>query len=132
MLISGIWEQQPTFRLIPIEKDCPYNEAIYDPAQKVLAVLSRDKKESYHFLPKLDDNGDILRTKGNKPRSDGKPYAEQRVMVPTYYEYFISNPDQIEFFVKQFAANSDKFQYKDFIKPKDESDKSKVSADDSN
>lgn len=129
ILISSVWENQPTFRLIPILNECPYNECIYDPANKMLAILSKEKKETYHFLPKLDDNGDILKVKQGKPRVDGKPYQEQRVMVPTYYEYFITGEEEITEFIKNFAFNEDIFDYNKYLKSQEDgSDQSQVSA----
>lgn len=130
-LISSLWEQQPTFRLIPVTTDCPFVEIIYDPANKVLALLSKDKKEGYHFLPKLDDNGDILKVKPGKIRPNKQPYQEQRVLLATYYEYFINNEDEISDFVVEFSTNCHTFDYKKYFTiletKEDESYKSEVS-----
>ena len=47
MLITSSWGAKKTFKMIPVEKDCPYNECIYDLDSKVLAVIG---KESKYFL----------------------------------------------------------------------------------
>ncbi len=111
LLVNSEWDKKPTFKMIPTRIDCPYNEAIYDPETKALAVISKEKKETFHFLPRLDDNGDILRVKPGKTRSGGKPYQEQRVNVETYYEYYISDRQDIDNFIKTFADNTDEFDY---------------------
>jgi hypothetical protein len=45
MLITSAWGSKKTFKLIPISPECPYNEAIFDVDNKVLAVISKQKKE---------------------------------------------------------------------------------------
>ena len=40
MLVSGNWGPYETFKLIPVNTDCPYVEAIFDPSGKILAVIS--------------------------------------------------------------------------------------------
>ena len=37
--------------------DSPYTEAMFDPASGILAVISKVMKQSYHMVPKLDDDG---------------------------------------------------------------------------
>ena len=118
ILVSSVWKDKQTFKLIPIDKECPYNECIWDDQQHILAIVSKEKKDTYHFLPKLDDSGDIQAVK--KPRPNKQPYAEQRVMIETYYEYFISDIDEISDFIDKFATNSDTFDYKKYLsKPVD-------------
>lgn len=111
ILVSSLWREIPTFKMIPTSKDCPYNECIYDPQEGILAIVSKEKKETYHLLPKLTETGDILMVKNNHKRADGKPYAEQRVLMDTYYEYFIRNRSEIEDIIRLFAANADVFDY---------------------
>lgn len=114
LLISSLWKDKATFKMIPTSLDCPYNECIYDPEEKILAIVSKQKKEAFHMLPKLTDTGDVVLVKNGK-RIDGKPYAEQRVMMDTYYEYFIREQNEIEDFVTSFASNTASFDFQRYF-----------------
>lgn len=114
LLISSSWDGQPTFKMIPASKEAPYNEVIFDPAAPALAIVSKEKKQTLHMLPKLTDTGDVQMLKVAK-RENGKQYAEQRVSMETFYEYFIENQDEILDFVKTFAFNGATFDYQSIV-----------------
>ena len=44
MLLQASWQDQQTFRMIPINDNCPYVECIFDPGTKVFVVISKIKK----------------------------------------------------------------------------------------
>lgn len=110
MLVSATWKEQLTFKLIPVSVDCPYNEVIFDVGQKVLAIVSKEKKDTLHMIPRVNDLGEVAMVKTGK-RTDGKPYAEQRVTMETYYEYFITDKIEIDDFINRFAVNATSFDY---------------------
>jgi len=110
MLTSSNWGPHKTFKLIPVTPDCPYVEAIFDPSSKILAVISKVSKQSFHMIPKLDDNGDPIKLKIGK-RSNGKDFKEQRSLMQTNAEYYISDKVDIEVLIKGFAINADTFDY---------------------
>ena len=114
MLVTGSWGNNKTFKMIPVTNDCPYNEAIFDRDGKVLALIGKEKKESFHMLPKLSDDGDVLHLKIGR-RSNGKDYKEERKLLETYYEYYIENPEEIEQVVKSLATNADTFDFKQYM-----------------
>ena len=89
MLITSNWNQTKTFKAIAITKEC------------------------YHLLPNLDDNGDPVMTK-LKARPDGKKYKEQRVLLNTYTEIYISESDEIESFIKMFCVNAKDYDWKQY------------------
>jgi hypothetical protein len=96
------WNDKVSFRLMSIHKDCPYNEAIFDPEQKILAVISKDSKDKPMMMPRLSDKGDIIPTR----RADGNQgWQEQRVVIPAYYEYYLEDINDIVAFVSRFAIN---------------------------
>jgi hypothetical protein len=64
MLINSVWNEQPTFKLMPISNESPYVECIYDPESKVFVVISKTKKTTLHMLPELDSYG--VRVTGTK------------------------------------------------------------------
>lgn len=102
MLIHSAFKNVKSFSLISVDKNCPYIEALFDPASKVLAVITKEKKNTFHMVPKLKDDGTPM---GNK---------QQRVQIQTYGEYYITNTEDIDNFISIFAIN-DNFDYKKFI-----------------
>ena len=115
-LISSKWGGKPTFKMIPISIDCPYNEILFDPNAKALAIVSKEKKETFHMVPRLTETGEKVTLKPGKIKTDGKNYAEQRVTLETYYEYYIENEHEIVEFVEKFANNADVYDYSTIIK----------------
>ena len=102
MIYAAKWNDKQTFRLMPINEDCIFNEAIFDPEQKVLAVISKDIKEKPMMMPRLNDRGDIIPTK----RANGEQgWQEQRIIMDAYYEYYIEDMSDIIAFIKMFAIN---------------------------
>jgi len=114
MLITSTWGDKKTFKLIPVTPDSPYNEGIYDPDTQVLALVGKERKQSLHMLPKLNDLGDVYRLKIGK-RDNGKDYAEERKTLETYYEYYLENHAEIETFIKSVSINADSFDYSQYL-----------------
>lgn len=109
-IITSTWNKQKTFKLIPISADCPYNEGIFDPETKTLAIISKDKKQSMHMVTKLNESGDPEFLKIGK-RLNGKDYKEERKILETFYEYYIEDKGDILNFLSDVAVN-----YKDYLK----------------
>ena len=103
-----------TFKLIPISIDCPYVEAIFDPGSKILAIISRIAKETYHMVDKLDDNGDPVKMKINR-RADGSDTKKERRLLKTYAEYYITDKVEIENIINGFCVNADSFDYDQYL-----------------
>ncbi len=114
LLITSNWGDNKSFRLMPVSKECPYSEGIYDPESNVLVIMSGEIKESMHMLPKLDDSGDAIRTKAVRPNK--KNYKEQRVQLETFTEYYISVREEIENLISMIAINAESFDYKKYLK----------------
>jgi hypothetical protein len=107
---------QRSFKMIPANNDCPYVECIYSMKDGFLAVITKNMKQSYHMVPKLDDNGDPVPMKG-KVRSNNKDYKEERRLVDTFSEFYIMTKEEIEGFIKLYAINAEGFDYDMFINP---------------
>ena len=122
MLVTSSWGNDKTFKLLPITPECPYNECIFDVSTKVLAIIGKEKKESFHMLPKLSDEGDVQYMKIGK-RNNGKDYKEERKMLETFYEYYIEHPQEIIDFLNIFAVNADSFDYTQYLEKKVEQQK---------
>jgi hypothetical protein len=114
MLITGTWGQKKTFKLIPVTPDTPYNEGIYDLDSKVLALVGKEKKQSMHMVPKLDDYGDLKPMKVGR-RSNGKDYQEERKTLETYYEYYLDTPEEIKQVINLLAINADTFDIDQYL-----------------
>lgn len=107
-VISSTWgevgKENPTFKMFPVTEDCPYQECIYDPQRRILAVISKIRKQNYIMTHKVDENGDPVFLKhGN--RANGKNYKEERRLVETFTEYYIESPAEIKEFIEMFAIN---------------------------
>ena len=111
--VSSVWGEYKTFRLIPIHKDCPYLEGIFDPNLQVMVFISDKHKNSYHMLPVLDSDGEVIPSK--KKRSNGKTYKEERRMVETYQEYYIVEREEILKMLEMFCQNYDTFDFAKFM-----------------
>jgi hypothetical protein len=92
------WQNKDTFKLMPINNECPYTEAIFIPDNKMLVVISKDKLQKPTVIGKLDDYGMPL-TKG------GKQVLERRNM-DAYVEYYLEDMKDITSFLDMFAYNS--------------------------
>lgn len=108
MIVSAPWKDEPSFRMIPITEDCPYAEILYDPNEKVLAIISKLAKDKPQMMPKLNTStGQVKTTKGRA--TEGGPLenfpVQERVIMPVYYEYYIDSKEDIKFFIEHFAMN---------------------------
>jgi len=111
--IYSVWGNNQTFRLFPVDVNCPYLECIYDPESKILVVISKNNKQSYHMLPQLDDHGDPVAAK--RQRANGKNVKEERRLVDTYQEYYVIVNEQIYDFLSKVAINAEDFDFKKFV-----------------
>lgn len=118
------WNSQPSFKMIPLTSDCPFNEVIFDSTQNVLAIVSKEKREKPHMMHRLDDKGRPIEIKNEQK------FAEMRVMVDSYYEYYIEHQEDIQAFVKHFAVSINHDALGDlFDEPKKKSLSKKVDKD---
>ena len=114
LIVTGYWGEGKTFKMIPATDDCPFTEAMYDTNTGLLAVIGKIKKQVFHNVPKVDDNGDMVYVKTGK-RENGKPYKEERRTIETFHEYYIIEEEEIIEFVKKFGVNAKTFDYMKYI-----------------
>lgn len=114
MLVNSVFRNARSFSLIPVSVDSPYVEAMFDPSSGILAVIGKERKESFHMMPRLDDNGQPQRLKVPN-KTTGKTVKEQRVSLNTFQEYYINDKSDIETFIELFAVNASSFNYKEFL-----------------
>jgi hypothetical protein len=101
LVYSTDWYGRRTFRMLPVTEECPFNEVIFDPSTKVLAVISKEFKEKPHMFPKLNVTGKPLYS-----TDPNNAYVEERIVMDTYYEYYLDDMQDIRAFVNRFAINS--------------------------
>ena len=110
LVISSTWgdvgSERPTFKMIPVTVDCPYQECIFEPSKKILAVISKVRKQNYIMTHKIDENGDPVFLK-HGARQNGKNYKEERRLIETFTEYYIESLLEIRQFIEMFAVNPD-------------------------
>jgi hypothetical protein len=117
MLYTTATNGEKTFGLLPLNSDCPFNEAIYMPKLEALAILSKSTRDTFTMLERLDENGEVSFT-NIKDKETGKTKhvaKQQRVQVATPWEYFINEKDEIREFIRMYAVNADSFDYAKFM-----------------
>ena len=114
MLVNSVFRGVRSFSLVPVSLESPYIEAMFDPSSSILAVIGKEKKESFHMMPRLDENGQPQKLKVPN-NTTGKTVREQRVTLNTFQEYYINDKADIETFVELFAINASSFNYKEFL-----------------
>jgi hypothetical protein len=107
----------PTFKMLPVTQDCPFNEVLFDPKSKILAIVGKEKKQAYRMLPKLNDKG-----KQVVAMERGVPVeVQERKLMENFYEYYLEEIEDIEYFINKFAINSKDFNWMSFINSEKES-----------
>ncbi len=111
LLTSTQWNEQDTFKMIPISQDAPYVEVIYDKESKVMVVISKQTKISLHMLPKLDENGYPTQVKSGPHAGKQK---QERKQLEVFYEFYIDNQTDMQNIIEHLAVNSD-FNWKQYL-----------------
>ena len=102
ILITSSWEDKKTFKMIPVNDRCLYNECIFDPVECILAIVSKEYKKNLHMIPQLTTDGQVK-------------VGKERIKLDTYYEYFIEEKEEIVDFIKSMADNDFTYNYKDIL-----------------
>jgi hypothetical protein len=114
MLVKSSFRNANSFTLIPVSNNSPYVEAMFDPSSSILAVISKTMKGSFHMVPRLGDDGAPQRLKTPNQQT-GKTVKEERKLVDTFSEFYLSDKADIEMFISIFAINAKQFDYKSFF-----------------
>lgn len=117
-LITTYWGDRKTFKLMPIDNNCPYMEVIYDINTDLLAVLSKASKENLQLVPKLDDDGNQVAVK--KPKQNGKPWKEKHLLMTVPQEFYLTERDEQKEFIDAFAVNADSYDYNKYFEEHDQ------------
>ena len=93
MVYHADFNGDDTFKLLPLTDACPYNEILYDPSTSILAVISKEYKETPHMFPRIKSIIDLSKK------------SEERLMMDTYYEYYIENVEDMKYLIHNVAIN---------------------------
>lgn len=115
LITSKQWDPSKPFRLMPISKTCSFTEGIYDADAKLLVMISNIKKQNFHMVAKLDAQGDQMKLKTQRTGHNPKPYPEERKLVESYQEHYITEKSEIEEVIKMLAVNADTFNYAEYL-----------------
>ena len=107
MLVQATWQEQQTFRMVPIDNACPYVECIFDPVTKVFVIISNTKKTSLHMLPKLDEYG--------QPVTGSKGIKQERHKLEVFQEFYVEDILAIKDLINLFAINAKTFDSEKFM-----------------
>jgi hypothetical protein len=105
-------QPQENFVGIPLNENSPFVEIIFDPKKQILGIVSKIKKESFHWVTRVDADGMPIATK-NKSLAASQPFQQQRVQLETYHEYYIRNKESIVHFIEIHMCND--FDYKKYL-----------------
>jgi len=114
LLITSSFRNVKSFNLIPVTEDCPYVEAMFDPTSNILAVITKNMKQSFHMVPRLNDEGQPQRLKFPN-KETGKTVKEQRVSVDTFSEFYITEKEEILQFLNLFAINAKDYDIEQYF-----------------
>lgn len=113
MLVTGNWGPVKTFKMIPIDKDAPFIECIFNPTLKILALIGTHKKDQFHMVERLNEDGEPQLKKN--PKNEEDKYKKQRVSTETFSEYYLSEKEEIKLFIKNMAVNESEFNYEEYL-----------------
>jgi len=118
ILVNSTFNNQKTFKLIPISENAPYIEAIYDRESKVMVIISNKTKTALHMLPKLDEAG--MPSMIQKGALAGKQ-KQERKQIEVFVEYYIEEESDMKNIIDTLASNPS-FKWKEYLKelPKEE------------
>ena len=81
-LTHNFFQGVPSFTMMPINTECPYIEVLYNPKDKILVAIGKTKKEAFHMVPRMSDEGDPIRRKNKGPK--GEEVKMQRIQQESY------------------------------------------------
>lgn len=117
--VNTTWMDEETFKIIPIDKDAPYNEMIYDVNSDTLIILSKEKRTGFHMVERLSPNGYPIPVKGPVKNEETR-FQMERVQLETFIEYYITNRQDILKLIEIHCLNAKDGMYSKAFKRADE------------
>lgn len=95
---------QESYGFMPLHKDTAYADGLFYTEQNFILLLTREVKERFQMVPKIDEFGMVQLEKGPQRRE-----KQERVRLETSYEFYLSDPKDIRWFCENFVENSEQF-----------------------
>ena len=124
MLYTTATNGKKTFGLIPLTSECPFNEVIYMPTLEALAVLSKNTRDTFSMLERLDENGNPIGQSGKG--GDASKAKMQRTQLKTSWEYFIHEKNEILDFINLNAINANTYPFLNYLTELEIVDQNKI------
>lgn len=98
---------EDTFKLLPMEPNCPYRQVVYSPSRALLIVVLNKEFTEMRQLPKLTPKGEYISLrplkKGENPNDVG--VQTERRFVTVCPEYYLIRKEEIIEFLEALIAN---------------------------
>jgi hypothetical protein len=104
MVYVALFEGYPTFKMLPLTSECPFNEIMFDPRTGTLAIVSKDQKARNMMVERIGKDGNPIPIKGKMRDGEQATELERRTMAQ-YYEYYVQNKEDQKAIVEHFAIN---------------------------
>lgn len=96
--------EKNTYCLLPISGEAVFVDGLYYPDEKFLLLLSKDTRDRFQMVPRINDFGDVVYEKGK----EGK-MRQDRLMMNSNYEYYIHESQNIRWFAENYVTNATEF-----------------------
>lgn len=93
-----------SYALLPLTSEAVFADGMYYSEECFLLLLSKNVKERFQMVPKLDASGKML-----GDRNDPTKPKQERILMQTADEFYISNPTDIEWFATTYVVNAQEF-----------------------
>lgn len=82
LIYSAEWNDKPSFRLIPLSTKCEFVEAIYNPEESILIVVSKtktpkNKNKDFFYEYYIEEKEDILNFINNLAVNNDHPIIKE-------------------------------------------------------
>lgn len=102
----------PSFQLLPLSSDCPFEVAMFDPQLKLLLIIGKTTYESVKTIGRINSNGTPVTVK-----SQGKTFqAQERIKVDNIYESAILEKEEMLEYVELMCGTT---KFKDGVELSD-------------
>lgn len=110
LAVNDTWDEKESFRLIPLTDECSFVEVLFDPGEKVLCLLSKHKKNTFKFIPRVNEKQEYVTTK-----KDGQLIpAMDRKLIEYFNETYVKDKQDIKNLIKHLVINQD-FDFDKFL-----------------
>lgn len=106
LYFHGLYEEDQktmlhSFQLVPINSNCPFSRALYDPSNKTMTISGTVTQEYLESVRKLDSFGQPVRSKSQGVYRE----VQERIRVNRVMETLLSTKEDIMDFVEKTTGS---------------------------